>query len=126
MVAAKPYFKPLKLRKATCVSSLRERRRAMSGDGTRFAQHLADVGDVGGLGGDLRAGVFLEHDVAPLHQPHELVVLREPLLLVRERLAQDLVDVVLVGLQERAKLERGVATEARDVLAGAYRVGLRL
>src|SRR3984885_11164628 len=87
-------------------------RRAMSGDGTGLAQHLADVGDVGGLGRDLGARVFLEHDVAPFHQPHELVVFRQTLFLMGECLAQDLVDVVFVGLEQLSELQRRVAAEA--------------
>src|SRR5437879_2923120 len=38
--------------------------RPQSGDGPGLAQHLADLGNMSLLGCDLRAGVFLEHDVA--------------------------------------------------------------
>src|SRR5437879_7170681 len=96
-------------------SPLRERP-ARSADGTGLAQHLADLGDVGLLGGHLRARVFLQHDVAPGHRRQELAVLGESFLLVHERLAQNLIDVVLVRLQQRADLERRVTREIGDVL----------
>src|SRR5256885_17110823 len=43
-----------------------------------------------------------------------------------ERLAQNLIDVVLVRLQQRADLERRVTREIGDVLAGLNRVRLGL
>src|SRR5205807_10210559 len=56
----------------------------------------------------------------------ELAVLLQSLLLVGERLAQDLVDVVLVRFQQRSELERRVTAEIGDVLAGLHRVRLSL
>src|SRR5579883_1918884 len=87
--------------KETAVSPVRESsvKSQRSGDRARLAQHLGDVGAVVGLGGDLLTGVFLQHDVAALDEAEQPVVLREALLLVHQRLAQDLVDVVLVGLE---------------------------
>src|SRR6516164_442370 len=97
-----------------------------SRDRAGLAQHLADLGRVRFLGGDLRTRVLLEQDVAPGDDREELAVLGEPFLLVSERLAQDLVDVVLVGLEQRADLQRGVLAEGGDVLARLYGVCLRL
>jgi hypothetical protein len=92
-----------------------------SGNGAGLAQHLADVRGMRLFGGDLHARVLLQHDVAAGHQAEELVILGESLLLVRKRLAQDLIDVMLVSLQQRPDLERGVPAEAGDVLAAARR-----
>ena len=58
------------------------------------------------LGCDLRAGVFLEHDVAAGDGCEEFAVFRQTFLLVRQRFAQDLIDVVLVSLQQRADPRR--------------------
>jgi len=69
------------------------------------------------LGGDLRTRVFLEQDVTPGDDREELAILGESFLLVRQRLAQDLVDVVLVGLEQRSNLQRRVLAESGDVLA---------
>src|SRR5256885_14724022 len=83
-----------------------------SADGTGLAQHLADVGDMSLLGGNLRPRVFFEHDVAVGHRRQELAVLGESFLLVRERLAQNFIDVVLVRLQRSE--ERRVGKECRS------------
>src|SRR5258708_21330831 len=82
-----------------------------SGDRTRLAHHLADFRDERLLGRDLRARILLEHDAASADLGEELAVLRKALLLVYQRLAQDLVDVVLMGLEQCPNAQRGVAAE---------------
>src|ERR1700745_1725391 len=77
----------------------------LSADRTRLAQHLADLRSVRFLGGDLRTRVLLEQDVASGDDSEELAVLGEPLLLVCERLAQHLVHVVFMGLEQWADLQ---------------------
>ena len=95
-------------------------------DGAGLARHLADLGKVLFFGGDLLARVFLEHDALAGHLIEELAVFREPFLFVRQRLAENLVDVVLVGLEQRADLQRRMAAEIGDVLARLRRVSLGL
>jgi len=58
-----------------------------SGDGAGLAQHLADLRGVRFFGGDLRARILLQHDVAPGDRLEQPPVFGEPFLLVRERLA---------------------------------------
>src|SRR5580698_5300816 len=102
------------------------RTRGASGDRAGLAQHLADVGEMRLFGGDLGARVLFQHDAAVRDLLEELAVLGEALLLVDQRLAQDLIHVVLVSLEQRADLERRVTTEVGDLLARLYRVRLRL
>src|SRR5580658_6297373 len=83
------------------VHTFRRQLRSRSGDRARLAQHLADLRGMCLFGGDLRPGVLLKHYVTPGDRVEELAVLGESLQLVRQRFAQDLVDVVLVSLQQR-------------------------
>src|SRR6185295_4333881 len=71
-------------------------------DGAGLAHHLANLGEMLLFRGDLRAGVFLEHDALVDHLRQELAVFRETFLFVRERFGKDFVHVVLVSFQQRA------------------------
>ena len=69
------------------------------------AQHLVYFVLVGDLLGDHVAGVLLEAHIPVLHQVEKRVVGLECFAFYLERLAQDVADVVLVGLQQRADAE---------------------
>ena len=78
------------------------------------------------FGRDLIARILFKHDALARHQAEQLVIFLESLLLVFERLAHDLIDVMFVCLKQRTDLERRVVAEIRDVLARECRMRLRL
>ena len=92
----------------------------------RPAQHLLDLAEVIFFAHHHRSRVLLESHVLVRDQRQQLAVLRDAGLLVLDRLLEDVVDVVLVRLQQLADLQRRVAAEAGDVLAGLDRVLVRL
>jgi hypothetical protein len=75
---------------------------------------------------DHLAGVFLDHDRGARGLFQQLVIQRERVALVLHGFAQDVTDVVLVRLEERADRDRGMLAELRDQLARRLRVGERL
>jgi hypothetical protein len=72
------------------------------------------------------AGVFLDLHVLAFDLFVQLVVMRERVALVLHGLAQDVADVVLVGLEQRTHRQRRVLAELRDQLAGLRRMVERL
>jgi len=126
MAAPEAYFNAPRPFVGTPASPLRERQVHSQLMEPGLAQASCDVGNMGLFGGNLRARVFFEHDIAVGDRRQEVAVLGESFLLVRESLAQNLIDVVLVRFQQRADLQGRVTCEIGDVLAGFDRVRLGL
>ena len=78
---------------------------------------------MGLLVADHAARIFLEEDRFALDHLQQRLVIAELLLLVLQAFRQDVVDRVLVRLQQRGDLQRRVAAERGDMLAGEVSVG---
>ncbi len=83
----------------------------------RPAQHLVHFGEVGLLHANLPASEFLESDVAVFHRVEKFGLGFERPLLVVVGLEQDVSDLVLLGLEQGADLQRWMSTEGGDPLA---------
>ena len=82
-------------------------------DVARLSQHLVDFAQVLLLIEDHSARVLLEHHRLALHEGEQLVVEREALRLVLNRLAQDVAALVLAGLEQGVDCERRIGAEGR-------------
>src|SRR5881397_763591 len=87
-----------------------------------LAHHFIDLGDVLLLKGDLLARVFLEPHALVHYEREQVVILAKCCALVIQRFTQNLGDVVFVGLDQLADVERRMAAERRYVLAGHGRM----
>src|SRR2546428_3641548 len=87
-----------------------------------LAHHLIDLRDVLLFEGDLLPGVFFEPHALVHYEREQVVVLAKGCALVIQRFTQDLGDVVFVGLDQLADVERRMAAERRHVFAGHGRM----
>src|SRR5207249_6450006 len=87
-----------------------------------LAHHLIDLRDVLLFEGDLLPGVFFEPHALVHYEREQIVVLAKGCALVIQRFTQDLGDVVFVGLDQLADVERRMAAERRHVFAGHRRM----
>lgn len=84
-------------------------------------EHLLDITDVRLFFEDHSPRVLFEKDRASLDEVQELPAEGEAVLFVLERFAQEVAEVVAVGLEQRPDRKRGVFPEVRD-LPGVLRV----
>ena len=71
-----------------------------------LAHHLIDLGDVLLLQGDLFPGVFFEPHALVHYEREQVVVLAKGSALVIQRFTENLGDVMFVGLDQLADVER--------------------
>lgn len=70
------------------------------------------------LCGNLRASILLEHDIFTGNLRQQVGICFQPQTLVSQRLVENLVDFLRMGVEEFADPERGMATHRGHVLAG--------
>src|SRR4030095_415091 len=87
-----------------------------------LAHHLIDLRDVLLFEGDLLSSVFFEIHALVHYEREQVVVLAKGCALVIQRFTQDLGDVVFVGLDQLADVERRMTAERRHVFAGHGRM----